>query len=86
MRASRGDGTVTVTLNKHDADCPAASRAVHCTEVVPDENVEPDWRVQVTSTGATPPDVIGCENATEMPYSVPDELTLVGHTMLSAGG
>ena len=76
--------TVIVTSNTQDADCPAASRAVHCTGVVPAENIEPDWRVQLTSTGATPPEVVGWENATLTPFSVAEPLTPVGQTMLSA--
>jgi hypothetical protein len=50
---------VTVTVNVQDAVADAASVAVHCTLVVPTPNADPEGRVQVTATGATPPAVVG---------------------------
>jgi hypothetical protein len=60
---------------------------VHCTLVIPAVNIDPDWRVQLTCTGATPPVVVGCANemATDVPSRATDEV-LPGQLMLKDGG
>jgi hypothetical protein len=62
---------VTLTLNTHDRVVGAASVAEHCTSVVPTEKSEPDVRVQLTCTGATPPVVLGALKltATGLPFA-----------------
>jgi hypothetical protein len=66
VRVSRGAevATVTFTLNVQDADRPAESLAVHCTDVVPTPKSDPDCRVHETCTGAAPPEVAGCGEVT----------------------
>jgi hypothetical protein len=60
---------------------------VHCTDVVPCANSDPDWRVQLTCTGARPPLGEASPNETLTPAgTVADALTLDGHVIASAGG
>ena len=58
VRERRGMA-VTVTVNVQEAVADPASVAVHCTLVVPTSNADPEGRVQLTATGATPPVVVG---------------------------
>jgi hypothetical protein len=59
VRDNCGGGGVTFTVNAQDVVTAAASVAAHCTGVDPTGNSEPEARVQLTWTGATPPDVVG---------------------------
>jgi hypothetical protein len=79
-------GADTVTVNVHDREVAAASVAVHCTEVTPRGKADPDWRLQLTCTGETPPVVVGAANVTD---TAPPEnavvVTFAGHVIASAG-
>ena len=59
---------------------------MHCTLVIPAVNIDPDCRVQLTCTGATPPVVVGCANetATDDPSRMTAEV-LPGQLMLNDG-
>jgi hypothetical protein len=57
---------------------------VQSTGVDPCVNIDPDWRVQLNSMGATPPLVEGAANATATPDTVvADALTLAGHEIVN---
>jgi hypothetical protein len=71
----------------HDRVVGAASVAVHWTSVVPTGNSEPDVRVQLTWTGATPPVVLASENVTGTGLPFADvAVWLAGQAMVRAGG
>jgi hypothetical protein len=88
VRVNCGCGavTVTLTLKEHDRVVGAASVALHWTSVVPTGNSEPDVRVQLTCTGAIPPEVLGAPKltATGVPFA-DAALRFVGQAMESAG-
>lgn len=86
VRPIRGATTVTVTSKVHAVDCPAASRAVHCTLVVPPLNNVPDCRVHDTSTGGEPPLMAGAANVIRSDGFDVVTLMFEGQTTDSNGG
>lgn len=75
-----------MTVKLQDRLAGAASVAVHWTSVVPIGNAEPDVRVQLTCTGATPPVVVGDANDTATALPLVDAADrLPGQLMVSAG-
>jgi hypothetical protein len=86
VRERRGIAAVTVTVKTHEVVCAAASVAVHWTVVAPTANGEPDWRVQLTWTGATPPVADAAANVTGTAAPVVDVAVAPrGHAMVKAG-
>jgi len=57
---------------------------VHCTCVAPLLKSDPDARVQVVCTGATPPEVVGALNVTAVGLPVAVTVTFAGQLMASA--
>jgi hypothetical protein len=77
---------VTVTVKLQLAVCPSAERAVTETDVAPTGNRLPDEGLLLTTTGATPPDVVGVKlTATEEP-SGDATVEFAGHETASGVG
>ena len=84
VRDSRGGVTLRVTVNEHETAVVAASVAVHCTCVAPLVKGDPEARVQLVCTGATPPEVVGAMNVTAVGLLVAATVTFAGQLMASA--
>ena len=54
-------GLDTTACPLQDAVCCSASVTLQVIVVVPTEKSEPDWGVQLTFSGSTPPDTVGAK-------------------------
>ena len=83
--ATGAGGRVTVTVNVHDRVVGGGvGRGARARGVAPTGNGDPDWRLQLTCTGDTPPVVVGGGNVTDTAAPVNDVVaTFAGHEMVS---